>query len=344
MNEAPFDSTSALALLLVAALLALALYNYYRTRQAEREHPPSGQFITVDGVRLHYLDRGQGSPVVLLHGNVVTAEDYVLSGVFERAAKAHRVLAFDRPGYGYSDRPLGSLWTPARQAELLHRALLQLGVERPVIVGHSWGTLVALKMALNHPDTVAGLVLLGGYYAATARLDVLAAAPPAIPLLGGALRHTLTPILNGSLLALNLKVMFAPLPVPERFQREFPHQFPLRPLQIRAESQDAVTLIPAVMRMRERYGELRLPIVIMAGTRDLVVRHERHAEWLHAQLPGSHLQLIPDAGHMVHHAAPGQVVAAIERVAAEALPRQAEPAEDDRPGAASFREGTQRRA
>ncbi|WKN21798.1 alpha/beta fold hydrolase [Azotobacter vinelandii] len=317
MNAAPFDSTTMLALFLVTTLLALALYNRYRTRRAEREHPPSGRFVTVDGVRLHYLDQGRGSPVVLLHGNAVTAEDYVLSGVFERAAKVHRVLAFDRPGYGYSERPLGTLWTARRQAELLHRALRQLGVERPVIVGHSWGTLVALKMALDHPDDVAGLVLLGGYYAATVRLDVLAAAPPAIPLLGGALRHTLTPILNGSLLQLTFKVMFAPLPVPERFRREFPHQFPLRPLQIRAESQDAVTLIPAVITMRQRYSELRLPTVIMAGTRDLVV-DERHADWLHRRLPGSHLQLIPEAGHMLHYAAPGQVVAAIERVAAEA--------------------------
>ncbi|AJE19819.1 alpha/beta fold hydrolase [Azotobacter chroococcum] len=324
MNADPLDPTTLQALLLVTALAAMALYNRYQTRRAEREHPPSGRFITVDGVRLHYLDQGQGSPVVLLHGNVVGAEDYVLSGVFERTARTHRVLAFDRPGYGYSDRPLGTLWTASRQAELLQRALLQLGVERPVVVGHSWGTLVALKMALNQPDSVAGLVLLGGYYAATARLDVLAAAPPAIPLIGGALRHTLAPLLNGPLLALNLRVMFAPLPVPERFKRQFPQQFPLRPLQIRAESQDAVTLIPAVMKMRERYRELRLPIMIMAGTGDLVVQHERHARWLHEQLPGSHLQLIPEAGHMLHYAAPGQVAAAIERVAAEAPARSAE--------------------
>lgn len=324
MNADPLDPTTLQALLLVTALAAMAFYNRYQTRRAEREHPPSGRFITVDGVRLHYLDQGQGSPVVLLHGNVVGAEDYVLSGVFERTARTHRVLAFDRPGYGYSDRPLGTLWTASRQAELLQRALLQLGVERPVVVGHSWGTLVALKMALNQPDSVAGLVLLGGYYAATARLDVLAAAPPAIPLIGGALRHTLAPLLNGPLLALNLRVMFAPLPVPERFKRHFPQQFPLRPLQIRAESQDAVTLIPAVMKMRERYRELRLPIMIMAGTGDLVVQHERHARWLHEQLPGSHLQLIPEAGHMLHYAAPGQVAAAIERVAAEAPARSAE--------------------
>ena len=85
-----------------AALAVAALYNTYRTRKVERDHPPGGQFVSVDGVRLHYLEAGKGPPVVLVHGNVVTAEDWVMSGVFDRIARNHRVIAFDRPGYGYS--------------------------------------------------------------------------------------------------------------------------------------------------------------------------------------------------------------------------------------------------
>lgn len=316
MNEDLLNLATILTVLVVA-LMALAIYNFYRTRKAERAHPPGGLFILVGKVRLHYLERGEGTPVVLLHGNVVTAEDYVLSGVFEQLAEAHRVIAFDRPGYGYSDRPLGSLWTAAKQADLLDQALVQLGIERPIVVGHSWGTLVALKMALNHPDHVAGLVLLGGYYTPTARLDVLLASPPAIPIVGGILRYTLSPLLGSALLPMAFKAMFAPLPVPERFKQEFPYRFPVRPGQIRAQAQDAVNMIPAVMRMRGHYHELRLPIVIMAGTKDLIAKHERHAKWFHAQLPGSNLHLIPGAGHMVHYAVPEQVVKVIEHMAAE---------------------------
>jgi len=131
-----------------AALAAAAVYNTYRARQVERQHPPLGRFIDVDGVRLHYLERGEGPPVVLLHGNVVTAEDWVLSGVLDLVAERHRVIAFDRPGYGFSERPQGSAWTAASQAELLLRAFAQLGIERPVVVGHSWGTNAALAIAL----------------------------------------------------------------------------------------------------------------------------------------------------------------------------------------------------
>src|ERR1700751_439157 len=129
----------------VAAVAAMALWNAYRARKAEREHPPRGRFVTVDGVRLHYLERGGGRPVVFLHGNVVTAEDFELSGLLDLAAERQcHVVAFDRPGFGYSHRPRGAMWPPARQADLLRQAFARLGIERPIIVGRSWGTLVAL--------------------------------------------------------------------------------------------------------------------------------------------------------------------------------------------------------
>jgi pimeloyl-ACP methyl ester carboxylesterase len=154
-------ATSRTGKILAASAVSLAaavLYNTYRARKVERDHPPAGQFVTVDGIRIHYLEAGEGPPVVLIHGNVVTAEDYVWSGVFDRVARNHRVISIDRPGFGYSDRPHGSMWTAAEQAELLQEALLHLGIKRPIVVGHSWGTLVALELALS--DAVSGLVLL----------------------------------------------------------------------------------------------------------------------------------------------------------------------------------------
>src|SRR3954465_5989097 len=117
-------------------MAAAALYNNYRARQVERRHPPTGRFVEVDGVRLHYLERGSGTPVVLIHGNVVTAEDWVLSGVLDQVAEQeHRVIAFDRPGYGYSDRPRRTAWTAAAQADLLRRAWARPHLEPPPVVG-----------------------------------------------------------------------------------------------------------------------------------------------------------------------------------------------------------------
>src|SRR5437868_10854818 len=222
-----------------AALAGMTLWNTNRARKAEREHPPGERFVAVDGTRLHYLEKGGGRPVVFLHGNVVTAEDCGLSGLLDLASERQcQVVAFDRPGFGYSDRPRGAMWTPARQADLIRQAFARLGIERPVVVGHSFGTLVALALALDHPDAVSGLVLLSGYY----RPTLLAAVPlfslPAIPVIGDLIRYTLGPFFGAALLPLAAKGMFSPLPVPERFAKGFPHGAPIRPSQIRAEAQD----------------------------------------------------------------------------------------------------------
>jgi pimeloyl-ACP methyl ester carboxylesterase len=311
----PASRTKTILAVSAAALAASAVYNIYRTRKVEHDHPPSGRFITVDGVRLHYLEKGEGPPVVLIHGNVVTAEDFVLSGVFDRIARNHRVIAFDRPGYGYSERPQGSIWTAIEQADLIQEALDQLGIERPIVVGHSWGALVAMELALGQPDAVSGLVVLGGYYHPTMRADVPLVAGPAIPVFGDVLRYTVAPLMGAALMPLNVKAMFAPLDVPERFKREFPYGFPVRPGQIRAESQDAVTMVPAVYGMADRIRDLTIPITIMAGTEDGIVDHDGHARWFHEQLPDSVLRLVPGAGHMVHYAVPDEVAEAVEAVA-----------------------------
>lgn len=142
-----------------AALAAVALANYFVARRTEREHLPEGAFIEVDGVRLHYTDQGAGSPVVLIHGNVVSGRDWYTSGVADLLLSGHRVIIFDRPGFGHSDRPRGRMWTAAQQADLLHKAIQRLGAERPVIAGHSWGAIVALALAERHQGDVAGLVL-----------------------------------------------------------------------------------------------------------------------------------------------------------------------------------------
>ena len=118
------SSASAMFLATAASLGAITAYNIYRARKAEREHPPTGRFVTADGVRLHYIEKGEGPPVVLLHGNVVTAEDFQTSGVLDLLARRHRVIAFDRPGFGYSDRPHGSAWSARRRPTFSEQRLL----------------------------------------------------------------------------------------------------------------------------------------------------------------------------------------------------------------------------
>jgi len=297
-----------------AAVVASAIFNQVNARRAEAAHPPAGRFVEVDGVRLHYVERGIGTPVVLLHGNGVTLQDFDVSGVLGLAAESHRVIAFDRPGFGYSDRPRSTIWTPQAQAAIIVAALGRLGVEKAVVVGHSWGAMVALAMALDHPEHVSGLVLLSGYYYGTARPDVGPFSLPAIPVAGDVLAHTLSPLSGALVGPAVIKASFAPAPVSDKF-RDFPLGLTLRPSQVRATAADTALMVPQAARLSRRYGDLAVPLVIMAGAGDLIAHVSRHAERLAGDVAGSELRIVPDQGHLFHYAVPEQVVAAISDVA-----------------------------
>src|SRR6476620_1968205 len=112
----------------VALMATAAVVNRKLADKAQRENPPQGRFIDIDGVRLHYVERGSGRPLVLLHGNGSMIQDFESSGLVDLAAKKYRVIAFDRPGFGHSNRPRGTVWTPQAQADLLNAALIKMGV------------------------------------------------------------------------------------------------------------------------------------------------------------------------------------------------------------------------
>jgi pimeloyl-ACP methyl ester carboxylesterase len=309
---------AALAGAAVAALGALALWNQAQARRAEREHPPRGRFVVVDGVRLHYLERegtGDGPPLVLLHGNMTMAEEVEASGLLDLAAERHRrVVAFDRPGYGYSERPRDRVWAAPAQADLLSGAIRRLGLGRPVVAGHSFGAVIALELALRHPGDVGAVALLSGYYYPTARVDVPLLSPPAIPVVGDVMRHTVAPLLLRAAWPGLTRLLFGPAPGNPRFDAL--KGLVARPGQIRASASESALLVPTVAAMRQRYGELRVPLVIAAGADDRYISTEAQSGRLHRELPGSELRVVPGAGHMLHHAAPREAMAAIGAAAA----------------------------
>ena len=311
--------------LAAAGAIALAGAAFIVNRQAtkaEKTYPPKGLFVTAAGVRLHYLERGQGRPVVFLHGNGMMVDDMLISGVLGAAAdRTFRAIAIDRPGFGHSERPRGTAWTAAAQAELLPRVFALLGVERPIVVGHSLGTMVALALALNHPDQVSGLVLASGYYYPTARADVVLVSPPASPILGDLLCYTVAPLMGELMAPRMIRKMFSPQPVPALFDSQFPTGLMLRPSQIRAASKDATHMLPDAFKMADRYPGLSCPVAILAGDADAVVDLNAQAQRLHAAVPGSMLDVFAGTGHMIHHADPARIVRAIDFVSGTDQPR-----------------------
>ena len=301
---------------LISTAAAVAAWVQYRSRRADRQNPAEGRYIDVDRVRLHYVERGEGPAVVLIHGNNVWWRDFLACGLVDSLSRNHRVFVFDRPGYGHSERPRDRLWTPSAQASVISKAMLELGLADAAVVGHSMGSLVALALALDHPDQVRTLTLLSGYYFPKLRLDALMAAPVALPVLGDAMRYTVTALSARALLGGAVKAMFAPADVPADFMRLLSREMLVRPVQLRANAEDAAFMMQAASALSKRLHELQLPVTIIAGERDPVVDVEAHSVRLHEALPGSRLVVVPGAGHMVHYVAQHQIAEALSENAA----------------------------
>jgi pimeloyl-ACP methyl ester carboxylesterase len=231
--------------------------------------------------------------------------------LIDLAAKKYRVIAFDRPGFGHSERPRNTVWTPQAQAGLIGAALLQIGVSETMVLGHSWGTLVAVALALQYPRNVKALILASGYYYPTARVDVLLLSPPAIPLIGAILSHTVSPILSRLMWPFLLRKIFGPRPVPKKF-KGFPEEMAVRPSQIRASAAESALMIPSAGALRNAYRKLEMPVAIVAGAQDRFITSEQ-SNRLHRNISHSLLRCVPANGHMVHQTATAEVMSATSR-------------------------------
>lgn len=304
----------------LAVLGVSAIANLVAQRRAERRTPPVGRLVHVGGETVHVVERGSGAhTVVLIHGNGSLAQDWLISGVVERLAATHRVVIVERPGFGYSTRSRTRLWSPQNQARLLRGALDAVGVDRATIVGHSWGTLVAVAHALLFPEQTAAVGLLSGYYVWTFRPDAILNSGPAIPVAGDVLRYTFAPVQGFALTPLAFKAVFAPAPVPPRFAAEMPVGLMLRPSQLRAVAEDNLILGPGADSLKVRYEDLaRFPLLLLNGDGDKIVGPDTHTGRLAAVLPSAEHVVLPGIGHMVHHSEPAAVADAILRLTARA--------------------------
>jgi pimeloyl-ACP methyl ester carboxylesterase len=300
----------------IGALALSALANRHLAQKAMRDNPPQGQFLKINGVRLQYIERGVGKPLVLLHGNGSMIQDFESSGLVDLAAKDHRVIVFDRPGFGHSDRPREVIWTPPAQAELINNALRRLGVSQALVLGHSWGASVAVALALLHPVLVRGLVLASGYDYPTARGDVVALSAPAVPLAGDVISHTVSPIVSRAMWPFLMAKIFDPKSVPKKFDG-FPKER-VRPSQIRASAAESALMIPDAFNFQDRYKSLEMPVSIIAGEDDRLIDIDEQSGRLHADVVQSTFHRVPETGQMVHQTATGTVMSAINEVAREA--------------------------
>jgi pimeloyl-ACP methyl ester carboxylesterase len=301
-----------------------------RTQAAEAAFPPEGQFATVTGGRVHYVQKGSGPHVVLLHGAGGNLRDFTYDLV-DRLADDFTVTAFDRPGLGYTDRvpsvATGPFATegdsPIDQARMLREAADQLGITDPIVAGHSFGGIVAMawaELGLDEQTPVnasgivsfAGVLMpwpdgLGAYYTVNGS-----------PIGGAVVIPLISAFAPNSAIETAVAGIFAPDPVPEGYVEHIGGPLAVRQDTFRANVRQVNTLRPHVVEMVKRYPQLTLPIEIIHGTEDKTVPDVVHPLAFVKIVPSARLTSLPGVGHMPHHADPQAAVDAIVRAATRA--------------------------
>lgn len=292
-------------------------------RAAEAAYPPEGRILNVDGVPVHAAVSGTGPDLVIIHGANGNTRDWTFEFA-RRMADRYRVIVFDRPGAGYTGRvdPAYAAAfstrteSPAEQAALLAAAARQIGADAPVVVGHSYGGAVALAWALGHP--LSALVPV----AAVSNVwqgEVWPLYRVAGSRLGGALLVPwMTATLGNSYVTSRLGGFFAPDPVPDGYADYVGAPLSLRRESIRATARQIAGLKPLIAQMAPRYASISVPTEIVHGQADTAVPLAIHSARLADQIPGARLTVLDGVGHMVQHARPEAVDAAIERAAKRA--------------------------
>jgi len=276
----------------------------------DSSHPaPNDRYVLCEGARLHYVESGAGQPIVLLHGNDGTLQDFTMS-IFDQLAGKYQTVAFDRPGHGDSTMLTGAKSvTPERQAQILHSALIQLGVSRPILVAHSWSGSLALSYAVQYQNDLAGLVLLGGMAYETRGTKLLCRLA-LVPVLGSALGLVFK-TLGRAWVRQQLEEAFMPDSAPRPYIERFLSST-FRLSQLKAVASDEVTINRALRNVSSSYASITVPVVIVTGDHDMTVPAQEHSYPLHQAIPRSHLIVVRDAGHELCFTRPQEVMEAID--------------------------------
>lgn len=281
---------------------------------AEALYPPLGRIIPVGAAQVHATDEGSGGvPVILIHGASGNLRDFTFD-ITGRLASRRRVIAMDRPGFGYSTRVGEDAWRPSAQAAQLRAAAREMGAERPVVVGHSWGAAVALAWALDAPEEVSGVVACSGAMMPWGGLAPALTALGVNELIVGYYNSRLTRRAETGGIADFVNRAFRPQQPPEGYIDYVGGPLAVRPQTLAANGDDLANTHAALSELAPRYPTLSPPLEIMHGDRDWLLGFDQHAAGIAAVAPNARLTRLPGVGHMSHHARPDVLERLIERI------------------------------
>ncbi|MEX0407018.1 alpha/beta fold hydrolase [Aquibium sp. LZ166] len=310
-----------IALLLVAAAGFTAYLSWTTHRIASRSEaqiPMAGKTVSIGGDRIHYVDQGKGRPILFVHG-LGGQLHHFRHPLFSVMGEGYRLVAIDRAGSGYSTRVSSGARIP-EQADLIAKFIDALGLEKPLLVGHSLGGAIALRVALDHPDRISGLALISP-------LTHFIPTPPKefgglyirSPLMRRVVANTLAVPASLKNAQQTLDFVFGPQPVPAEYAIAGGGYLGLRPSHFHATSSDLVAVEQDLPQQVGRYGEIRMPVGILFGSRDRVLHHTHHGLAMQGKIEGIDIEILDGIGHMPQFVEAEKVASFIRRIADRAF-------------------------
>lgn len=306
-------------LLALAALVALGLVIAWRfsatvAKKAAAAIPPRGHFTEVPGGRIHWVEKGEGPPLVLIHGLAGNLHNF--GYVMDRLAADYRVIAVDRPGCGWSERDGDNEARIPEQARMIAAMLEKEGIEPAVLVGHSLGGAVSLTMALNHPGRVRALALISALVRAPSRpAEAFAGIDIANPSVRRFVANTLAvpmSIRNGEK---TLAFVFGPDAPPADFRTRGGGLLGLRPDAFYAAATDLQAVAQDMDAITARIGEIGVPVGLFYGMDDRILPAADQIAVLRQALPRADIETMEDRGHMPLVIEPDRIDAFVRRIA-----------------------------
>ena len=310
-----------LVLFLLVVGVGLSVCTFLISRNISSKFPPTGDYLERNDAKLHYLDSGSPNsgaspvPVVFLHGASSNLNDQRAAFSAHLNAKIRQIYV-DRPGHGYSAAFENSN-DPVEQARAVADLLSHLEIEKAVISGHSFGSVVAAAFAVLYPKKTRGIVFLAPvshpwptgvdwYYDLSN-----------MPFIGWLFTRTIAVPAGYLRYRSALRNVFSPQPVPVGYEEKSATRLVLRPENFHENAKDVAGLIDHVTRFAPRYREIKAPAVIFTGVEDDIVSNQIHADGLSKDIPHIKRIDLPDVGHKPDYAASEMIAEAILKLASD---------------------------
>ena len=267
---------------------------------AEKNVPAVGTILNLNGLQMHGYVEGDGSQdIVFIHGAFINLRDWVFA-TRSLSKLDSRLIYIDRPGFGYSERNENK-WNAERQADLARLYVKNIHGKNLILVGHSWGAMVAMAWAAKFPEEVKGVVSIAGLNMPFSGVSKLANDTGLLRLAYELYFTSVAKRANSGSIEKFAGRMFQPQDIPSGYLDYVGSDLSRRRSTIKANKGDLLITSQALEQNYTSYGRIEMPVEIIHGNEDFLLPFKSQAVAFNKAIPNSRLHILPNVGHMAHH-------------------------------------------